>query len=424
MIVSKYKIKESPLMISEVMLFLYVATLIVLNAVSGLHIIPHLIALTLLFVFCFEVSFKKGLPTPRLLIWPIMPLIGLALIQVAWLPAFYEAGVLRLKSAVLLLPLTLIIINITRITSRTWFIEYGLLLGLAYIWQSGSLEYALLEEEGTRFKFSMGGVASDEDSLNPNMYGLYCAMYIFFVLRFVFTGFLGNKKTFIKLTRFSIAIATSTFAAQQVITLTGSRKCMILLMIMAVGSYFLYSRGRLKISRILPAVFIGSLITAFAAYKISSSAFAERFESMFYGLAGQYSGDASFDTRSQMISGGLNLWFKSPLWGNGNEAFRVDSGFGTYSHSTVIELLCNYGLLGFLCFYLYLFTIGRGQLRILNSENEESRAVGIWGLVGLICLIFWSLFAVCFYEKIIYIVLAALCGVSHHYRERSKLYLS
>ena len=61
--------------------------------------------------------------------------------------------------------------------------------------------------------------------------------------------------------------------------------------------------------------------------------------------------DSSYETRAQMIQQGIDLWLKSPIFGNGLDSFRSLSGQDTYSHNNYVELLCGLGLVGTLLFY-------------------------------------------------------------------------
>jgi O-antigen ligase len=61
--------------------------------------------------------------------------------------------------------------------------------------------------------------------------------------------------------------------------------------------------------------------------------------------------DSSYRVRADMIETGLQLWQKSPIFGNGTDSFRGLGGFDTYSHNNYVELLCDLGILGVLLFY-------------------------------------------------------------------------
>jgi O-antigen ligase len=190
---------------------------------------------------------------------------------------------------------------------------------------------------------------------------------------------------------------------------------MIVLLMISAGTYFLYTKGRLNIIRMGFGIIAAAATLGFAGYKIFAGAYGLRMWELIYGLKGEQSGDTSFDTRSGMISRGLDLWVSSPLFGHGNEGFRVMSGFGGYSHSTPIELLVNYGVIGLICYYLFYVLLIRKLLPMLRSQSDYVRVYGFWILLSLACILFWSAAAVCYYEKPIAMLLAALAGLTHHY---------
>jgi O-antigen ligase len=386
---------------------------VTLSASVGIHKISNLVGVAMVGGFLTELVTRNQFSFSQFKIKPFLPLVFLLFIQVIWLLPAPEISA-RVKTFAQIIVLMCVVFNIVRLTGSTWNVEYGLLIGLAYIWYSGALSFSV-DSINDRFEFVLGG----ERGLNTNVYGMYCCFYILFALRYTFIGFLNHKKTSLSLGRLGIALAGILIAAQQVLSVTGSRKGMIMLALISLGTYFLYTKARFNILRIIPALIAGSLAFAAVIYKIVTGTYFERFVGMFYGLKGEYSGEASFDIRAQMIFNGLEMWFRSPLFGSGNEAFSLKGGFGTYSHSTPIELLANYGILGFIGYYLFLFLAFRYTWSLFRSGNDYLRAYAIWCLLALACVTFWGIFAVCYYEKTVGMVLAVVVGLSHHYSRNS-----
>lgn len=418
---NKFKQADSPLLISEFLLFVYTATVVTLTAAVHVHMLSNLLGALMAAVFLLEFTFRKQLPKPSITVKPLLPLLCLMVMMALWLPFFPEA-LERPRSFFQILILMLVVLNVLRATGRTWPLEYGFLFGLVYIWQSGALSFHEAHaSQGQRFFFSTTGFAGEDDSLNPNVYGLYCCAYILYALRFIFLVFLSQKKTLVRWGRAVIAGAGVLMASQQILTVTGSRKSMILLVVISIGTTFLFAKGRMKIARIVAGVIFGLGAAAFAIYKMQSSAYWQRLEELFYGLKGEESGDASFDTREEMIFSGIDLWLSSPLWGHGNEAFRVMSGFGTYSHSTPVELLSNYGIVGFVCYYLFYVQVFKRARALARSQNHHLSVAGAWVILSLTCLTLWSLAAVCYYEKAVALLLASLVGLAWHYRPHGQV---
>jgi len=68
--------------------------------------------------------------------------------------------------------------------------------------------------------------------------------------------------------------------------------------------------------------------------------------------------EESFQVRMLLAKAGLNLFIKNPVFGVGPDNFRNFTYLYAlpeiYSHSMYIEILANYGILGFICFFYFL----------------------------------------------------------------------
>lgn len=111
-----------------------------------------------------------------------------------------------------------------------------------------------------------------------------------------------------------------------------------------------------------------------------------RFEGMINGFLGVESQtDASTETRMELVEYGIE-WFQSkPFSGYGGDNFRYlmsvqHSGqTAFYAHNNFIELLVDYGILGFVTYYsMYVFLIFKG---LLNYKKISSTTI------SMICLI-------------------------------------
>jgi O-antigen ligase len=76
----------------------------------------------------------------------------------------------------------------------------------------------------------------------------------------------------------------------------------------------------------------------------------------------------------------------SPLFGNGVEAFRTDHGIT--SHSTPIDLLYNFGVIGFVLFYSIFGSIVM-RLRAVQGKNLGNLPALIFA--GVVCYVFITL---------------------------------
>lgn len=88
------------------------------------------------------------------------------------------------------------------------------------------------------------------------------------------------------------------------------------------------------------------------------------------------------------------------------EAFRAD--FSTTSHSTPIDLLYNYGLIGFGLFYGMFASIA---WRLLKARNVQFRGVRARIAACLIAYVFISLSGTIYYEPFVAMFIATSSAV-------------
>ncbi len=113
--------------------------------------------------------------------------------------------------------------------------------------------------------------------------------------------------------------------------------------------------------------------------------------------------DASSFLRDLYKENALYLSFKNLLIGYGISGFSFASGIGTYSHNNFTELLCNFGLFGFIsfhCIFVYLI------LKFNPKMIIKKETIGLFlVLLFYIMVLFGSIE---YYSKIMYICFA-LC---------------
>lgn len=114
-------------------------------------------------------------------------------------------------------------------------------------------------------------------------------------------------------------------------------------------------------------------------------------------------GYSGFDERGYWKQVGIEGWKLNPVFGYGTEAFRDD--YGITSHSTPIDLLYNYGLVGLMLFYGILASM---IWRLLQRVGERLSAQRSLMLGGVVCYVFVSLSGTVHYN----IFLAGFIGIS------------
>lgn len=117
-------------------------------------------------------------------------------------------------------------------------------------------------------------------------------------------------------------------------------------------------------------------------------------------------GYGGFNERRLWMEDGLSAWLYNPMFGYGVEAFR--STHDATSHSTVIDLLYNTGLIGFALFYCTFASLVWRLARADPSIDEGLK--GIF-LGGAICYVFVSLSGLSYYQTFLAVFIAIAAGL-------------
>ena len=166
-----------------------------------------------------------------------------------------------------------------------------------------------------------------------------------------------------------IYLVFSIFLFLFMIFCTGSRGALLAAGCVLLVYIFIYCLQKKKL-----VLFFASLIVLigliFSALQIPVFAdLKERVFGMFISLfSGGETGDSSASFRLYMFEEALDLWSSHPFFGNGNQSFRVISSQNTVSHSGLSELLCSFGLVGFVLWHLPLI-IGAHSCRKTSVKN-------------------------------------------------------
>lgn len=110
----------------------------------------------------------------------------------------------------------------------------------------------------------------------------------------------------------------------------------------------------------------------------------------------------SFNDRKYWQKIGLKGWAGNPVFGRGVEAFRADVGIT--SHSTPIDVLYNFGLIGFMSFYALFALVVR---RLYIARRVRMRALPVLIFSGVVCYLFMSLSEPLHYSSFFAVFIAA-----------------
>jgi hypothetical protein len=122
-------------------------------------------------------------------------------------------------------------------------------------------------------------------------------------------------------------------------------------------------------------------------------------------------GYSGFEERGFWAVEGLKGWTQNPVFGHGVEAFR--SRFGITSHSTLVDLLYNSGLIGFVFFYSMFASILWRLLLVRDASMAPVCAV-IFG--GLVCFLFITISGTMHYHYFLAAYIAISAGLLRRYQ--------
>lgn len=200
-----------------------------------------------------------------------------------------------------------------------------------------------------------------------------------------------------------------------IVVLSASRKA-ILMVILAVSVYILLkSRGNGM--KALARLMIALLLVLAGYYLIMNVPFlydmvGYRIESMIVGFLGGEGSDASTSTRMGLIEHGMEFFQMSPIIGHGGANFsaldavyfRANAGY--YAHNNFVEILTDYGAVGFILYYwMYVLLISTSLRRIRRASSLQ-----IMVLALLVTLLVMEYGFVSYYDRFFQVFIAfAFC---------------
>jgi O-antigen ligase len=193
-------------------------------------------------------------------------------------------------------------------------------------------------------RYSLGTGVEDE-GVNANTVGMIAAMMCGVLL-------FGAKKSQWKKWHYNIMIAVLTVIA----LLTGSRKALLIILLFMVAFVFFWQPEKQMgkfLARLLISVGIATVVI-FLLMKIDVlyDTIGNRLESLYLQWFTGAEADESALSRAKMVEIGMNIFRKKPWIGFGHNAFKLGSGYETYSHNNYVELLCSLGILGAALYYI------------------------------------------------------------------------
>lgn len=168
--------------------------------------------------------------------------------------------------------------------------------------------------------------------------------------------------------------------------LSGGRKTVIAVIVCT--TYFIWKKGSGNKKKKIAAIVIILAMLYVIMYMMKNipwlyDVVGYRFDGLLGFLSGTgESNVSSDDLRLKMIKNGLLGWTERPILGHGLDSFkffnRNTTGHMFYSHNNYVEMLYDFGLLGFILYYSFIYKIFK-RLNTLPAEysNYSVLAIGI-----------------------------------------------
>lgn len=179
---------------------------------------------------------------------------------------------------------------------------------------------------------------------------------------------------------------------------SGSRKA--LLMILGGALIMVYKKyGWKKLYKIVAVVAILAVVFSSAMKLPIFETISSRMESATEVVTGEGQGDSSTRSRLNMIVGGLEVFKDRIVAGYGANNYKNVTRFKTYAHNNFIEILVNFGLFGFILYYLVYFY---GFKNLWKTQNDAGKALFAIFIVRFVM----ELAMVTYYGKIHWVMMA------------------
>ncbi len=262
---------------------------------------------------------------------------------------------------------------------KSLYVSGVVLIGYSiYLYGFSAVLKALSEGESVR----LGAEINQENSfgmMNATTF-MVAFYYLFYKRRFKFFHIITVVGSFV----FAMA--------------SGSRKALLM---MCTGVVFLVLR-KYKIKHLHKAIAIGTVLVIVLIIVINLPVFDfinSRMDQMFNFITGEGEVDSSSNLRWKMIVEGWNAFKDRFLNGYGANNYRNIGRFKAYAHNNFIEILVDFGAIGFFLYYLIYFMAFRN---LWKSDKDAGKALICVFLVRFIM----EIAMVTYYSKLHWIVMA------------------
>lgn len=186
--------------------------------------------------------------------------------------------------------------------------------------------------------------------------------------------------------------------------LSGGRKYILVPIVLITGMSMMQTSGVKNIIKrlaIISLIIIGVMIGW--KYMLSNPV-------LYQSIGVRFVNRVSVNNRELYIMKGLEFFFRSPIWGHGENAFSTliipFHGSPIYSHDNYIELLTNHGLIGFIWFYYFYFKV------LINNFKEAKKTrnqIAIYCTCLMVSLLFLDIGIISYCDSSLLFTFWILC---------------
>ena len=413
------QLRKRPFVTSECLLAGFLFFFLVLSGPRFSKFATLCGGLALLF-FVAEIAFR---PSMRVLpkLKPLLPYLLLSVLTVLVLPLIPYAGsrVWNIFTGILILGITF---SIARSFGRASVLEYAFQLvvcGLCFLMLVApslvGAETATAAQSG-RVNYKATGLGEGGGLLSSH-FSVIVGIAVFLSLSVLMVGGFRLRKLFSIEGLFHVF--TMLLGFYLIVVLSGSRQGLIWLFLAAMYCYAVYTKRSFFLG-IIFAIPVGIILLTLIYVFFQDSPTVQRILVLFDPVARTFSEEKSFEGRLYMIQVGFDIWLQSPIWGNGNEAFRVHTGGVSYSHNNYIELLANYGVIGCLLYYIPMLSgLWIATRSFFATPHQQLKNDYLWVVFCLVAILASNMFMPSYYMKHMLMFMGIVLGRLYYIKDNA-----
>lgn len=246
--------------------------------------------------------------------------------------------------------------------------------------------------------------------INENQFGLYMSNALLCCFLIIY-----NLKKYKKI--HLIVLAPCMVVCATMGLLSGSKKAILFMVIGICSLLWLFSQKSSfskRISLFFICVIVISLIVVAVRTLPVFATISMRMDSIVNSLVGDKAADVTDQNRMKMVREGLEAFYSSPLFGKGTG--HSSNLFGAYSHNNFVELLMNYGIIGFGLYYIPYLILIFALLKYSKMGDKITAYLLVYVVLQITLGIAW----VNYYERVVQVIGAAAWGYIDHMKDNGE----